>query len=462
MKKILGNLLLFNLSFAEDEQEIKHKVVFLNHVFAFAGVVAFGMGFIRWQESVVMGMIDFGFSGLALALLFYLRRHKEKIELISSIALVISFMLFFAIYLLAPYNTTRAALFFLLSASAFFLKGRRAGFFWLILILVCIVSVSLFSHIETAYSLIDILTMSVYLIALFFIFDRYETIKEEQQARLAQLNSRLEEKIQERTRELQQANRMLGRLNEELDGKVKERTQQLLAAQEELVRKEKLAVLGQIAGSVGHELRNPLGVMSNAVFFLQNVLANADDSVREYLDIIRSEIAGSERIVSDLLDSVRTKPPCIETVGVRELLEQTLRKCSVPPSVTVKLEIAETLSPLRVDPLQLHQVLRNLISNGVEAMPKGGTLAICAAEVDEKYIAISVRDTGAGMTAEQVGKLFQPLFTTKARGIGLGLVVVKNLIEANGGRVEVQSEVGKGSVFSVMIPVSDEKGNEHD
>ncbi len=244
-------------------------------------------------------------------------------------------------------------------------------------------------------------------------------------------------------------------MNEELERKVQQRTQQLLAAQEELVRKEKLAVLGQVAGSVGHELRNPLGVISNAVYFLQTVLADADESVKEYLNIIKNEIAGSERIVSDLLDSVRIKPPQPEAVSVLELIEQTLGKLSIPSSVTVKLEIPATLPPLRVDALQIYQVLRNLVSNGVEAMPNGGILEIrAAADQTKGRITISVRDNGAGMTREQLSKLFQPLFTTKARGIGLGLVVVKNLTEANGGALEVQSEAGKGSEFRITLPAA--------
>ncbi len=459
MKKMLSKLFRSGVHAAEDAQDIKHKVVFLNNVFAFAAMVAFGMGFIRWRESAVMGLIDFCFAGLAAALLYYLRQHKEKIELISSVALTLAAILFFAIYLLAPYNTTRASLFFLLAASAFFLKGRRAGFFCLLFILLAIVSVSLFSHIATAYSRIDILTLSVYLIALFFIFDRYETIKEEQQERLERSNTQLEEKVRERTTELQQANQRLSQLNEELDAKVKERTQQLLVAQDELLRKEKLAVLGQVAGSVGHELRNPLGVMSNAVFFLQTVLADADDSTKEYLGIIRDEIGSSERIVSDLLDSVRTKPPQPERVEAGELIAQTLRKCSVPPCVAVRLEIAEALPPLRVDPLQLQQVLRNLISNAVEAMPEGGTLEISALENPPgSSVTIAVRDSGSGMAPEVLAKLFQPLFTTKARGIGLGLVVVKNLTEANGGSVQVQSEAGKGSRFAVTLPRAESTG----
>ncbi|MDO9140880.1 MAG: ATP-binding protein, partial [Methylobacter sp.] len=245
------------------------------------------------------------------------------------------------------------------------------------------------------------------------------------------------------------------KLNEELEVKVQERTQALLDAQEELMRNEKLAVLGQIAGSVGHELRNPLGVMSNAVYFLQTVLSDADETTKEYLDIIKSEIAGSERIVSDLLDAVRTKPPQSATVDVRELINQTLHRCILPPSVALELDIPEILSPLRVDAMQIQQVFRNLISNGVEAMPEGGKLKIRASEDKQtKSITISVRDGGIGMTPEQLRKLFQPLFTTKARGIGLGLVVVKNLTQANGGGVAVESTPGRGSVFKVTLPIS--------
>jgi PAS domain S-box-containing protein len=243
------------------------------------------------------------------------------------------------------------------------------------------------------------------------------------------------------------------KLNEELEAKVQERTKQLRNAQEELVRKEKLAVLGQIAGSVGHELRNPLGVMSNAVYFLQTVLADANETIKEYLNIIKDEIAGSERIVSDLLDSVRTNPPQIQTVGIAELIEQILSKYTVPSSVTVKLDIPATLPPLRVDAMQIQQVFRNLISNGVEAMQEGGTLEIRAFEnKQDGTVTVSVCDSGIGMAPELLAKLFQPLFTTKARGIGLGLVIVKNLTQANGGKVEVQSEPGKGTTFAVIFP----------
>ena len=242
----------------------------------------------------------------------------------------------------------------------------------------------------------------------------------------------------------------MGSLRKALGG-LRESTRQLQEAQDELVRNEKLALLGQVADSVGHELRNPLGVMNNAVYYLQTVLADSDATTREYLGIIKGEIADAERIVSDLLDAVRSKPPHPALVNVAEVIGETLRKCAIPASVSVRLDIPPTLPLVSVDPMHLHQVMWNLITNAVEAMPQGGTLDIRADE-DRQSLRISVRDSGSGMTAEQQAKLFQPMFTTKARHIGLGLVVVKNLTQANGGSVEVQSEVGKGTTFSITLP----------
>jgi PAS domain S-box-containing protein len=255
--------------------------------------------------------------------------------------------------------------------------------------------------------------------------------------------------------ELKRATEKIGELNKSLEEKIR----QLVAAQEDLLRKEKLALLGQVAGSVGHELRNPLAVMNNAVYFLKTRLADGDEITREYLEIIKAEIDGAERIVSDLLDAVRTKPPQSAAVCVRELLNQTLRKVNLPATLTLSLDLPETLPPLRVDALQIQQVLRNLINNGLEAMAEDGTLCIRALENrPEGTVTLSVADSGSGIAPEMLDKLFQPLFTTKARGIGLGLVVVKNLIEANGGRVGVESIPGEGSRFFVTLPRAEGDG----
>jgi PAS domain S-box-containing protein len=247
-------------------------------------------------------------------------------------------------------------------------------------------------------------------------------------------------------------------LNKEQEQMIQERTEQLFEAREELVRKEKLAILGQLSGSVAHELRNPLGVMSNAVYYLKLVHCDADETTKEYLEIITHAIDDSRRIITDLLDFARTRQPQRQSVSAEELVRQSLERCSIPDNVTVTVDFPQALPSLNADPLQLEQLLTNFITNGVQAMPDGGALRVWARRADNDFVAISVADTGKGITPEHMKKLFQPLFTTKAKGVGLGLVVCRNLAEANGGRIEVESEVGKGTSFTVVLPVEKEAG----
>lgn len=233
--------------------------------------------------------------------------------------------------------------------------------------------------------------------------------------------------------------------------------EQLREAQEQLVREEKLAVLGQLAGGVGHELRNPLGVISNAVYFLQMVLADADERTREYLGIIGSEVRNAEKIVSDLLDLSRTRPAEREEVALSELVAEALEKQPPPEGVEVTPRIASDLPILFVDRLQIRQVLANLVANAYQAMPEGGELTL-SARADGGRVCLSVTDTGYGISRENMGKIFEPLFTTRARGIGLGLAVSRNLVQVNGGTIEVQSEEGQGSTFTVALPTGDASG----
>jgi signal transduction histidine kinase len=232
----------------------------------------------------------------------------------------------------------------------------------------------------------------------------------------------------------------------------------LQETRDELGRKDRLAILGQVAGSVGHELRNPLGVMSNAVYFLRTMLDGADDSVKEYLGIIRDEIARSEHIVGQLMDAVRTRQPELAAFGLAEVVGQALRTREIPAGVTVALDIPEGLPAIRVDALQVQKVFTNLLANALDAMPEGGALEIRArADAAAGTVVVEVRDTGVGIPADLLPRLFEPLFTTKARGIGLGLVVAKNLTEANGGTVNVASEAGKGTRVTVTLPAADEE-----
>ncbi len=227
---------------------------------------------------------------------------------------------------------------------------------------------------------------------------------------------------------------------------------ELQDTQEELVRREKLAILGQLASGVGHELRNPLGVMTNALYYLDAVLKDPPPQVREYLGILRAQVGLSEKIVSDLLDFARTKTPAVEAVALDQLADQQLRRLAIPDGIEVEREYRPGLPPARVDAVQVGQVVFNLLTNAVQAMENGGRLVVRCGVDGVGQVRIDVSDTGPGMTPEIARKVFEPLFTTKARGIGLGLAVSRSLVEANGGRITLTTEPGRGSTFTVTLP----------
>jgi len=205
---------------------------------------------------------------------------------------------------------------------------------------------------------------------------------------------------------------------------------------------------------VGHELRNPLAVIANAVYFLQMTLLDADEATRDYLNIISSEAHNAAKIVSDLLDLSRTRPTVREKIAVSDLIARAMERQPSPEGVKVTTKLASGLPPVLVDPGQIAQVLVNLVSNAYQAMTEGGELTIGARE-EGGQVHLSITDTGAGISQENIQKIFEPLFTTKARGIGLGLAVSRSLVQANGGSIEVESEGGKGSTFTVILPTAE-------
>ena len=226
-------------------------------------------------------------------------------------------------------------------------------------------------------------------------------------------------------------------------------------AEEQLLRREKLAMLGQLAGGVAHELRNPLGVMSNAVYYLRMVQDEGKIASEEYLDILSQEVQNAEKIISDLLDFARIKSPSMGPVSVREIIDEALMRSGPLTGVAVDVRVPDQGPVLFVDPKQTVQVLRNLITNAGQAMPDGGRITI-RARAEDTMVTISVTDTGTGMNEKTLGRLFEPLFTTKAKGIGLGLAISKHLVESNGGSISVRSEEGKGSTFTIMMPAAED------
>jgi len=253
---------------------------------------------------------------------------------------------------------------------------------------------------------------------------------------------------------LREARTSLEAYSARLESMVEERTRELQEAQEQLVRQERLAMLGQLAGGVAHELRNPLGVIANAVYLLQMRSGDADEATREYLDIVADQVRNSSKIVSDLLDFTRARSADRERVSVDDLVRQALAQCEVPSTVKLELDIPDDAPRAYVDPVQIERVLNNLITNACQAMPEGGTLTVGAAHAADgsDEILLWVSDTGVGIPAEHMERLFEPLFTTKTRGIGLGLAISKKLVESNEGRIDVESQEGVGTTFRLWFP----------
>ena len=245
-----------------------------------------------------------------------------------------------------------------------------------------------------------------------------------------------------------------------LEEMVSQRSRQLKEAQEQLIQQEKLSVLGQMAGGIGHELRQPLGTIKNTAYYLKMILEDAGPEIEDTLETLDEEIEHSAAIIDSLLNFARTGPPNREQVRIEQLVHQTVTKLEIPPQIDVRLQMEADLPSLMVDPGQLRIVFRNLIENALQAMPEGGRVTIsterCPAErlPGTDCVLIAISDTGVGIPPEQQEKLFEPLFTTKTKGIGLGLALVKMLVEGHGGTIEAQSSgvPGQGTTFTLMLP----------
>ena len=264
--------------------------------------------------------------------------------------------------------------------------------------------------------------------------------------------------------ERKRAEEALREYSERLEEMVEARTQELRGAQEELIRNERLAVLGQLADGVAHELRNPLGAISNATYFLNMVLEEPSPEVKEALEILSKEVGTSEKVISSLINVARAKLPTRREVDLNDVLRWTLSRIAVPENVEVVRQLDETLPTIQADPDQLIQIFGNTILNGIQAMTEGGRLVVRTFSdepleaLSPEWVAVSFTDTGVGISEENLERLFEPLFTTKAKGIGLGLTLAKTLVEGHRGSIEVQSEVGKGSTFTIKLPLAETKG----
>lgn len=246
--------------------------------------------------------------------------------------------------------------------------------------------------------------------------------------------------------------------NARLFENLKESYAKLAHTQEELVKRERLAALGELSAVVAHEVRNPLGVIYNSLGSIRRMLQPTGDPAM-LLDIVQEEAERLDRIVRDLLDFARPHEPTLEWATIPDLLGEALGSVGgsqVPAGVEVDLDVDPGLPEIRLDVRMIRQALLNLLVNGMQAMPRGGALQIrvgAESSGGSRWLQVEIEDEGSGVPPELKDRLFQPFFTTKATGTGLGLAVVKRFIDAHGGTISFRSEPGQGTVFTLRLPM---------
>jgi two-component system, sporulation sensor kinase E len=227
--------------------------------------------------------------------------------------------------------------------------------------------------------------------------------------------------------------------------------------EKQLRNKERLAAIGTTAGMVGHDIRNPLQAMISDIYLLKDELAstmpesNTKDGIVESIDSIEKNIGYINKIVADLQDYARTSEPNYTDVNLYDLVTNIFQPIGIPDNVNCSIEIDPYLH-MKTDPDLITRMLTNLIINAIQAMPDGGKLNL-RGYLDKNKAYIIVEDTGVGIPEEVKPKLFTPNMTTKAKGQGLGLAVVKRLVEALKGTISFESQVGKGTKFIIELPI---------
>ena len=223
-----------------------------------------------------------------------------------------------------------------------------------------------------------------------------------------------------------------------------------------LIQSERLAYIGETAGMVGHDLRNPLQTITGELYLAKDEVKSLPEgeqkkNLQESIEVIEEQASYMDKIVSDLQMYVKSVEVNKKEVKLKPLLVGILDKTKIPKIIQTSVQLEESLT-VEADPQLLKRVFVNLITNAVQAMPRGGKLSINGQVNDKKQMQIDVEDTGVGIPEEIKPKLFVPLFTTKSRGQGFGLAVCKRVIEAHGGTIDFKSQEGKGTTFTVRLP----------
>jgi PAS domain S-box-containing protein len=224
----------------------------------------------------------------------------------------------------------------------------------------------------------------------------------------------------------------------------------------QLIQSEKMAAIGQLAAGIAHEIRNPLGIIMNALYDLAEIVDSDNPEVKEDLRIAKEEMGRVQAIINNLLEFSRESRAETEQVDVNELLRRTLQlmnRSLLKSNIRVASELGEIGSCV-ANQNALRQIFLNLITNAVQAMPDGGVLTVRTSLQPERRVHVEVEDTGVGIPPEHLNDIFNPFFTTKApgQGTGLGLSVVHSVVKRYNGEIQVRSQVGRGTTFAIEFP----------
>jgi signal transduction histidine kinase len=244
--------------------------------------------------------------------------------------------------------------------------------------------------------------------------------------------------------------------------------------QSQLMRSERLSSIGRLAAGVAHELKNPLGAIRNAIYYIRNALVNnpvleTDPHLSEILKLAENEVDGSVMIIGELLDFSRVVNLVPRKTMINDLMEEIPSLVTIPNNIELTLDLDPQVPSAMIDPDRLRQVFVNIVTNGIQAMGQGGKLKIKTGfEIDsfgndkdqKNMIYVMIEDTGSGIAPWHLTKIFEPLFTTKARGTGLGLAISNNIVEKHGGVIQVTSQQGKGTCFNVKLPLEQPQDKE--
>ncbi|MFH1460468.1 MAG: ATP-binding protein [Candidatus Omnitrophota bacterium] len=221
---------------------------------------------------------------------------------------------------------------------------------------------------------------------------------------------------------------------------------------------ERLAAMGQMAAAISHELRNPLSGIKVAAEYLMRKFATQQDAM-DIINNIHNEVIFANNIIANLLQHARIGKPVRERVNIKNLVEEAILAIAQQGSfnnIKIKRKIQDNLPQLLLDPMQIRQVFMNLFINSAEAMIGGGTLNIRIAKKTDKVV-IQIIDTGCGIDQNCLDKLFEPFFSTKIKGIGLGLAITREIVENHNGQINVDSKKDKGTMFTISFPVNIKK-----